>query len=1040
MSITSLAIKKPIANLMLLLLLLFIGLMSFNKIQTTLLPDITFEFLFVYATLDNTPPRSMVKMMTEPLEEAIKLLPDTISYQSRSRHNDVIIFIHLAPNTNVLIAKNTLEDNIARMNLPSNAQFFVYHFNPQDIPILSVNIDSGGDIEKTSYLVDNIIIPELERIPGVGRVDVQGGFDREIVINLNQNQLEKHNMTIGEVTSALFAENIQQKGGIIESGHQETIVKVNSRLETIEDIENIIVRSMPDQTPILIRDIGYAFEDFETKDYIYKFNGQEAYLIDILKKDNANTLEVSEAVKEKFEEFERRFDIGFTYFNDSSQTIRNVLDAIRSDLFKGIAFACIILLIFLRSFRSIFTIITAIPICIVITFIPMHFTGININLISLLGFALVSGMLVDNSIIIMENIHRYRTMGHSPAQASLLATEEVKKPIFASTLTTIAVFFPIFLIGGLASRIFQDLSFTAIFSLASSYFVAMSIVPMIIANFYIDAHAKPGFKFINRIFDSAPFRLTGEFFQWMFRSGNEVIQYKWWSRLFFIIFIIMSLIIGFVFSSLRGESDQITDRSFLRLSLNSAEGTRKEEIERFVLAIESFIERNIPEIQNISSVSRRGSGRFFLSFYNIDEFNEKFPGKEFRTVDEISRLLYDEFGDIPDINIESRTRSYGGRGGMDATQNIVNIIGTDIDTIRDISEQAIKALGTLDHLYEINPSYGIIGSEVIVTPDREKLETIGMTSQDISFLISRELGGDIATEIFSEGVKRKVRLTVDRRATRDLRTLQDININLPGNIQVPLGDFIDISIQAEAPQIFRENSQFISPIEFKVDSGIPMTQIMQDITNSNKTGVLDQIILPAGYSFDWGGRMMGYQESMSDMLVFFLAGLVLVFMIMSAEFESLFHPFVIMFTVPIAIFGGILSLRLLNMNFSENAAMGLIIIIGIVVNDAIIFIDFINQERRRGKDRKEAIISAGLIRMRPIFMTTLTTIGAMLPLLFGFEEGSEYKRPMAGIIIGGLSFASFLTLFFIPALYSFFEDILELIKFIILRMKVSLRT
>lgn len=1039
MSITSLAIKKPIANLMLLLLLLFLGIMSYNKIQTDLLPDITFEFLYIWANLDNTPPRSMVKMVTEPIEEAIKLLPETVTFRSTSRHNDAFVFIQLAPGTNVLGAKNTLEDNISRMNLPPNVRYFVYHFNPQDIPILSVNIDAGGNIEKTRYLVDNIIQPELERISGVGRIDIQGGFEKEIVIQLSQSRLDKHNMSIGEVTAALFAENIQQKGGSIRTGHQETMVKVNSKLESIEDIENIVIRTFPNQKALLIKDLGYVYEDFESKDYIYKFDGKEAFMIDILKKSNANTLEVSAEVKEKFTEFEKRFGIKYTFFNDSSRAINNVLSAIKSDLFKGVLFACLVLLVFLRSLRSIFTIITAVPICIAITFIPMYFTGISINLISLLGFALIAGMLVDNSIIIMENIHRYRILGFAPGEASLLATTEVKRPIFASTLTTIAVFFPIFLIGGFASMIFQDLSFTAIFSLASSYFVAMSIVPMITANFYIDADAKPGFKFVNRFFDSFVFRFIGRFFQWLFVAGNKRIQYRWWTRLLFVVMVGLFLIIGFLLSSIMGGSDEITDQTFLRISIEGAQSTRIEVMEAYMTAIEDFIRKNVPEAKNISALTRKGLGRFFLALYDRKEFAEEYPGKTYRTVDEISRLIHDEFSGIPDITVEARTRSFG-HGGMDGGSNILSIIGPDIHTIREISERTIRALGRHDGIFQIVPDYGVIGSEVIIVPDREKLEGIGLTTQDISMIIQRELGSDIATEIFVEGAKQKVRLAVDRQQTQDLKTLREITVNLPGNIRIPINDLIDISIQAEAPNIIRENSQFISRIDFQADRDIPMTQLMRDITNRDRTGIIDDIVLPPGYEFDWGGRMMTFQQSMEDMYVFFIAGLILVFMIMAAEFESLFHPFVIMFTVPVAIFGGVLSLRVLNLNFSENAAMGLIIIIGIVVNDAIIFIDFINQERRRGKDRTESIISAGLIRMRPIFMTTLTTIGAMVPLLFGLEEGSEYKRPMAGIIIGGLSFASFLTLFFIPALYAFFEDIVEIIKFLILRIKVTLRT
>ncbi len=1039
MSITELAIKKPVANLMLLLLLVFLGIMTYNKIETTLLPDFSFEFLFIYATLDNTPPRTMVSMVTQPIEEAVKMLPSTVNVRSRTGQNDTSIFIQLSSGTNVLVAKNTLEDNISRMNLPADTQFFVYHFDPQDIPILSINIGTGIDLEKTKYLVDNIIKPELERIPGVGRIDLQGGFDREIVIRLKKDSLEKHNITIGTVTAALFSENIQQKGGTIKSGSRETVVKVNSKLESLQDIENIVVKTFPNSKALLIKDIGYVSEDFENRDYIYKFNGKDAFLIDVLKKSSANTLEVSENVKLKTAEFEKRFNLKLTYFNDASETIKSVLNTIKSDLLKGLFFACLVLLIFLRSFRSIFTIVIAIPICIIITFIPMYFTGVNINLISLLGFALVSGMLVDNSIIIMENIHRYRIMGHSPTQASMLAVLEVKRPIFASTLTTIAVFFPIFLIGGLASRIFEDLSFTAIFSLAASYFVAMSIVPMIIANFYLESRPEPGFKIINRIFDSLPFRLTGRLFKEGYEKGNLLIQKKWYTRLLFIAFIIISLIAGFIYNSLRGESDDIVDQTYLRINVEAVQGTKMSEMERIVLAIESFLSKNVPEIKDVSSVSFTGRGRLYLILHKKDEFQSEFPGKPYRTVDDISRLVFDEFNGMPGIRIESSIRSHG-RGGMDASKNIVSIEGKDIDYLRELSEKAVEALQGIESLYEVNPDYGIVGSEIVVHPNREKLESLGLSSQDIAMIILRELGSDIATEIFTDGVKKKIRLTVDYQQAKDIETLKNIKINMPNNIQVALEEFIDIGIEAQSPRIIRENSKFVSFIEFKVDKDIPMTKIMEDITNSKKTGILDRIILPPGYSFSWGGRMMAFQESMSDMYVFFIAGLILVFMIMSAEFESLFHPFVIIFTVPVAIFGGILSLNILGINFSENAAMGLVIIIGIVVNDAIILIDFINQERRRGKDRVDAIISAGLVRMRPIFMTTLTTVGAMLPLLFGFEEGSEYKRPMAGIIIGGLSFASFLTLFFIPALYSFFEDIVELLKFLMLRIKVSLKT
>ena len=1036
MTLTQLAVKRPVTNLMLLILLVFLGVMFNENISTTLLPDIEFEFLFVYATLEHTPPQSMLVMLTEPLEDAVRLLPSVTKYRSNTRTNDVVIFVELESGTDVLSAKTTLEDNIARMELPAKAQYFVYHFDPQEIPILSMDIESEGDLSAVRTLVDDFIKPEISRIKGVGKLEIQGGHEWEIVIKLNERALKRYNLGLGEIFFQLLKENVVTQGGRVKQGHQEVVVRVQSQLAGIPDIENTIVKVLPNKKPIRVKDIGYVYQDFADTGYIYRFNGRESLMIDIYKKSNANTLELSEQIKQKCREFEKRFAINIQYFNDSSATINRVLDSIQSDLLKGLIFASLVLLIFLRTFRSVITIMFTVPVCVIITFIPMYFTGVNVNLISLLGFALVSGMLVDNSIVIMENIHRYRTMGYSAIQASVLGTDEVRRPIFTSTLTSIAVFFPIFLIGGMASKIFHDLSFTAMFSLFSSYFVAMSVVPMFTSHFHLAGNSHEGFRFINRIFGAKPFMFISRSMTAFYAAGNRMIQRKWYTKLGFILAVIFMLIIGFIFSAINADEQQIEDRKYLSLQIEAYKGTKMQEIDKVMLLMEEYMDKHIADIKNISSVSRKGVGYFYLELYEKAEMRKRF-GLQRQRIEDILDTMHREFDALPGIRIISRTRSYG--GNQDEHKSIINIVGRDITILRDIALKSVKRLKTLDFVLEANTDFGAIGSELMARPDKTKLASYGLTSQDIASVLQRELGGDIATEIYSEGDKKNIRIMVDQQRTRNIDTLKDLTIRLPSGQYIPITEVVSFTMVPETSNLIRENGEFISAIEFKTKGDVPMTKMMEKVTNREKTGVLDDIYLPQGYFFDWSGRVRSYNESMADLYIFFLAGLVLVFMIMAAEFESLFHPFVIMFTVPLAVFGGILGLKLMSIHFSTNAAMGLIILIGIVVNDAIILIDFINKERKRGKDRVDAIISAGLVRMRPIFMTTLTTVGAMIPLLFGMEEGSEYKRPMAAIIIGGLTFASFLTLYFIPSLYSFLEDVVDLFRFIKMRIMVVLR-
>lgn len=1024
MSLASFSIKRPVTMLMMILVVIVLGFVSLTRLSIDLLPNFSFPIAVVVTEYKDAGPQEVENVVTKPLEQIIATVKNVKSISSISNEGYSTIIVEFNWGTNMDFASLDLREKIdmVKAYLPTevkNPQ--IYKFDPSMLPVMEVAVYGMEDVSQLKKYAEDEIKPKLLRAEGVASVDIVGGTEREIQIKVDPSKLVFYGITMDNIAKALQLENLNFSGGSIAYGQKDYLVRILAEFNSVSEIENLPVQ-LPSGITIPLKDIAKVEDTHKDITTISKYNGQPSITLIIQKQSDYNTVRVAERVLKELELIKRYAgkDVHFVPIFDQSEFIKKSINRVVDNAISGALLAILIIYLFLGNLRSTLIIGISIPISIISTFILVYFNHLTLNLMSLGGLALGVGMLVDNSIVVLENIFRHREGGEDSISSAIFGTNEVTNAIVASTLTTIAVFLPIVFIQGITAQLFKELALTVTFSLLASLVVAITLVPLLSSRLMV---AEKGKKLgimekFSSFYQNIEIRYRN-LLAWSLKNRKKVIATA------VILFIISLLFIPFVGTEFLPQSDS----GMININVEMPYGTRLERVEETVNLLVDKI-KNIKEIEGIlTNVGISGSSS--MMSMNSASKNEATISVKLVPLSERKRKsaqIADEIRgickNIPGAKITVRavsTFDFSGGGLLKPISIVVK--GDDLNKLKNISDQVVAVVKSIEGTREVESSLDKGRPEIQIKVDKVKAAFYGVSSAQIAKMIENSISGLTATKYRHEGEEINVVVKAEEDAVSSIDKLKNLIVPTPTGSFVTLSEIAEIKKENGPIAINREDQVRAVTISGTI-SGRPVGDVNKEIEEK-----LKNIPLPQGYEIKMGGEQEQLVEAFKDLTFALILAILLVYMVMAAQFESLFQPFIIMFSVPLAVIGVVFSLILTGRHLNVPAFIGVIMLGGIVVNNAIVLIDFINQLRMKGYTRTEAILKAGPLRLRPILMTTLTTILGLLPLALGLGESGELRAPMATVVIGGLTVSTLLTLVVIPVVYTVFEDLGQRIKF-----------
>ena len=1036
MNLSDIAIKRPITTFMVFIAILIIGIFSLSRLAIDLLPDIEFPSLTVSTSYSGASPKEVETLITEPVERAVSTVQNVEEVSSTSSEGNSSVRVSFTWGTDMTEAANDLRERVARIMLPDDAtEPRIWKFDAASMPVVFLGL-SGGNMppDKIRKYAEDEIQYRLEQIEGVAAVMVRGGLEREIHVDVDKSEMEAIGLSFSQINSALRNENLDKPGGYLETERTELLLRTSGQYTSIDQIANTVVGHQ-NGTPIYLHQIAKVEDSFKERRSETRLKGEAGISIMIQKQPGENTVKVSDRVLKRIESINQTLPPGMGLFvtRDGAEFIRNSIAQIQQTAILGGLLAVFILFIFLANIRSTLIISVAIPIAVISTFILMNFAGLTLNMMSLGGIALGIGMLLDNAIVVLENIFRHREWGEEANQAASVGTKEVSAAITASTLTTLCVFLPLlFAAGGMQGIFFSQLAYTVSFALVASLFVALTLIPVMSAKYLRikSRQPKPSVSEANSSGESnnrnsRVRQAIARGFDGLNNKYRDALDWTLNHRLWVMIIcpLILVLVLALI-PTLGTEFMPEMDEGNISVSIQLPVGTKFEVTDTLTKSIEKVVQENVPEMDTMRT-SVGGSGRWFGSSsashsasVSIDLVEKD---RRQRSTDEVMSDLRRRLIGIPDARIwimsrgSMMTRILGGR----EERVEVDVRGHDLETAAILAEQVKGIVESVEGTVNVRVSREEGKPELTVLVNRDKASSLGLNLATVADTINTGLTGNIATRYRDAGDEFDVRVRMKEEDRLSLDNVKTFFLRTGANSTVSLGNIAQIQERVGPIAIQRRDQERIITVSASTtdrDFGSIAAEINQKLAALNE---------PEGFSVRFAGEQEEQQEAFRGLIFALALAIALVYMVMASQFESLLHPFVIMFSIPFAAIGVILMLFLTGTNVSITVFIGGIMLAGIVVNNAIVLIDYINLMRKQGMDTREAILEGGRRRLRPILMTTLTTVFALLPMSLGLGAGAEMQAPMARTVVGGLTIASLFTLFFIPTLYSLLESVKE---------------
>jgi len=995
------------------------GFFGLSQLKLDLYPDITFPMIGIMTDYPGVGPEDIENSISRPLEKTVVSVENLEKITSWSKSGSSTLLLEFNWGTDMDQAEINVRKMIdfVRGYLPNEASDpMTFAFNPSMQPIIffTVSSDKLGMAELRKLVTDRVE-PALERIDGVASAGTSGGLQRQIRVLVDPRKVAAHGVSLSTIIQTLGMENLQIPGGLVDDEYTEYAVRTYGEYETVDQIRNTVIGSKAG-SPIYLKNVAEVIDGYKEQTEIVRNNGVPALFMFLQKQSDANTVQTASAVLKELPKIAE--DIGqgvsFNIIWNQSDFIINSVSNLSNTAIQAFFLAFLVLLFFLRHFRSSLIAAISIPVSILITFFVMSQLGLTLNIISMAGLALAVGMLIDNSIVVLENIFRHREMDKDIRTASDDGTTEVGVAIIASTLTTLAIFVPIFFVPGIAGVMFKDMVIAIVTSLSVSLLVALTLIPLLTSRLLGNEKKQSRWKFLRKIDNG-----IGNFLNNMERGYVRLLNWSLGHKKIVLIAILV-LFVGtfFIFSSVGGEFMPKTDQSFITLTVQRETRASLTTTDKTFKQIEEIVFEEIPEATNVQISFGIGEGwaAMFGTGSNRGEINISIPDVKDRdrSSDEIEASLRKRFKNIPGTKVTMQSGSPFGSGG-DVTIKIFGFDGKIATTLGDELEARME---NIDGVVDVTKSYNQPKPEYQIRIDRDRVSALGLSVYQVATTIETAVKGKLATKFREGGEEYDVIIQLDEKYRQSSTDLENIYITSVTGIQVPLKNVAAIVPGEAAAQIDREDQERMVSVSCTV-SGRDLQSVVADIQAD-----LKKMNFPPSFRWEIGGAAEDMQESFMYLGIAIIIAIFLVYMVMASQFESLLDPFIIIFTVPLAIVGAIWGLFLTGTTLSVTSLIGMVLLVGIVVNNGIVLVDYINQLREKhGHDLWVAILIGGKRRMRPILMTALTTILAMVPIALELGSGAELWVGMARAVIGGLTAATVLTLILIPIIYLFFEQI-----------------
>ncbi|HWQ78025.1 MAG TPA: efflux RND transporter permease subunit [Anaerovoracaceae bacterium] len=1021
MNFSKISVMRPVSTIMLMMIIVVLGAVSFSRLPIDLYPKMELPYAMVMIQYPNAAPTEIENMVTKPVEQQIATVENIKGIYSYSMEGTAIVLCEFENGTDMNFASLNMREKVALISdyLPDNASEPMFlTMDPTLMPVSQLYVSGDMSLEELNALVEDEVLPQFERSEGVAAASSFGGLEKEISVKFDQERLAGYGLTLSDISQMLAAENISLPSGDVKQGARELVVRTIGEFQSLDDIKHVPF-VLPTREVVYLQDLATVEEAMKEQTSIGRVNQVPSIGISITKQSTANTVVVSNQVNQAIEDLKLKHpELAFTFSYDQADYIEKSITNVAETAILSCVIAVFICFLFLRNVASTMIIAISIPTSIVATFILMYFTGLTMNILSLSGLAVAIGLLVDDSIVVMENIYRRRDEGMEAMEASIVGTKEVTMPVFAATLTKIAVFLPIVFVEGIAATMFKEFSFTISFALLCSLLIALTVVPMLCSRLLntkdMGTHLRVGrrrfeLRFMNG-FTRGMAYLTEEYLKFLKYSLHHRKKIMIWSL---VILIASSVLVAFV----GGELMPTSDEGSFTITAEMPYGTSLEDTDKTISQIEKYVIDNIPEL-DICSVAIGSSNMYSISSANSSTVTVKLVDKQDRkrsTTEIVNQTTLDLQKSILGAKL---TLAESSSMSMSMGSSPISLVlkGDDLETLKKVStdiEGIVKGVnGTINvttDMTEGNP-------ELRVMLQRNNAAQYGITSYQLAKALEAALDGATATTLKTNGEETDIVLSLDDAYQESVENLKQIVVSAPTGRQVTVGEIADFAFDNSPSQITRQDQVRTVTISSNI-SGRDLQSVSNDINKA-----LEKYQLPAGYTIETGGEQEEMLNSFTSLGYALLLSLLLIYMILASQFESLLQPLIIMMAIPFALTGAFMALFLTGTPLSLVAFLGLIMLSGIVVNNSILLIDFINKNKMVYPTREEAIINAGRFRIRPIMMTMLVACLGLLPLSFGIGSGGELQAPMGITVIGGLLFSTVITLVIVPVIYTIMDD------------------
>jgi len=1072
------AVERPVTFLMISLILIGFGVFGLSNLRLNLYPDVSFPTITIFTTYEGVAPEDMETLISRPVEETVGSVSGVQRVRSLSSQGASVVRLNFDWGTDLFVAETEVRKRLdqIRRSLPQDAeQPIVFTYDPNDEPIVVLTITSDTRSPRELRTIARQQIEQrLERIGGVASAETAGGFERQINIQMSNSQMRAYNLTVGDVASSLRQENIQVPAGELSEGDVTYSLRTIGDFRNIEQIRNTIVANR-DGNPVYVKDVAAIEDGIAQPIGNVRVQGDDGVIINIYKQSDSNVVTAASGVMGGLDELREFLPPGvqLSVLTNKADFIEMSIRNLILTGIQAIFLVMLMLLLFLRSGRTSLIVAVSIPVSIVTTFSIMHWADVSLNIISLSGLTLAVGLVVDNAVVVLENIFRFREDGESGAKASVFGAREVSGPIIMSTLTTLVVFLPVLFVPGIAGLLFRDLALTISFALIVSVLVALTLIPVMSSRLFLAEDSKKDLSAVKKL------PLYKRLLEWRKKSiYTRLLSIPLFLVLIpvypfvYLFDILFRKIVGFfndrvapvlgnmflslensykstldsllnrsglvvtgafillivslpIYYQLGGEFFPEVDENFITLEVQREPGVNLFELERTIVRIEEIIRREIPETRlvvsdygdktGIEGADNPGGNQGVIRIELVPV--EERDRSQQRITAEILRAV--EI--VPGANIREIREdplSPDGETGL-----IVQIYGFDPAVRQEFAEAAYNRISEIDGIVNVFSSADQGRPELRIDMDRERISRNGMTTSQVATAVSNAVKGDMATTFVDQGIEFEVLVQLAASDRAESTALQEIQIQTPNGDWMPLKNLARIERYTGPSSIIRVNQERMAQIEAGLE-GIDLKKATDAVRST-----LSQIQWPEGYRFEVAGDAEDQQESFFFLIIAFIIAGILTYMVMASQFESLVEPFIIIGTIPLALTGVLLILWVTQTPVSVTAMVGLVLLTGIVVNNGIVMIDYIKILQSRGQDRHEAIVNGSGRRLRPILMTAFTTILAMVPLALQLGSGSETWSPMARTVIGGLTMSTLLMLIAVPCMYNIVNRTVEKLGF-----------